>query len=174
MLSQPDVAALKPDIELAVENMQRVIQLGRILREKQKVPQKKPVQSIKIMHADSKFHDDIKMLQSYLSEELNVEEVLFTTDMSAISVTAAPNFRKLGKRVGKMMKEVKEACAKLTSEQIREFEEKGTITICGIEMSGDELEVKRGGGGGLEGKMAMEGDDECIVIMDFTSSPELE
>ena len=32
-----------------------------------------------------------------------------------------PNFRKLGKRVGKMMKEVKEACEKLTTEQIKEF-----------------------------------------------------
>merc|ERR1719316_2577095 len=149
--------------------MKRVIQLGRKLREKKNAPQKKPVQSIKIMHADKNFHEDIKMLQSYVKEELNVEDVLFTTDMSEISVTAVPNFRKLGKRVGKMMKEVKEACEKLTTEQIREYESTGKITICGFEMSGDELEVKRGGGAG-----DMEGDDDCIVIMDFTPSPELE
>jgi isoleucyl-tRNA synthetase len=128
MLSDHDPAALKPDIVLAVENMQRVIQLGRKLREKKNVLQKKPVASVKIMHADAKFHDGIKMLQSYVKEELNVEDVFFTTDMSAISVSAVPNFRKLGKRVGKMMKEVKEACEKLTSEQIREYESKGTIT----------------------------------------------
>jgi len=169
MLSDHDPAALKPDIELAVENMKRVIQLGRKLREKKNAPQKKPVQSIKIMHASEKFHDGIKMLQSYVKEELNVEEVLFTTDMSAVSVTAVPNFRKLGKRVGKMMKEVKEACEKLTTEQIKEYESKGKIEVCGFEMTGDELEVKRGGGAG-----DLEGDDDVIVIMDFTMTPELE
>ena len=43
------------------------------------------------------------------------------------------------------------------------------IEVCGFEMTGDELEVKRGGGAG-----DLEGDDDVIVIMDFTMTPELE
>merc|ERR1719316_2401177 len=40
MMSEPDKAAMKPDIESAVKRLQAVVQLGRLVRERRKVSQK--------------------------------------------------------------------------------------------------------------------------------------
>jgi len=167
MMPEHDSKGMRPDIEIAVTRMQSVVVLARVLREKKSVSMKTPVKSLVIMNEDEKFLKDVKLLESYVKEELNVRDLTYKNDMSTVSLQASPNFREIGKRAGKEMKNLTNAVKALTTAQIREYEKNQKITICGIELAGNDIEVKMTSKGEQSGEKAQHADTETMIEMDF-------
>ena len=128
----PEAESIKVKIglETAVERMQQVILLGRQKREEVKIGLRTPLSKLTIVNSDQALLDDMRSIEQYVREELNVQLVEYAADESAyIELCAKPNFPLLGKRLGKRMKAVAAVIDAMTPEQISVLQQTGNITL---------------------------------------------
>lgn len=164
-------------IEVAVARMQKVIDLGRNIREKKLISLKTPLKEMVILNADPEYLKDIKSLEGYITSELNVRNIVITSDEAAYGVeyTAVADWPVLGKKLKKDAKRVKAALPNVSSEDVKKFAETGKITVDGIDLISEDLQVQRG----LPEKEVSSGHEaraekDVLIILDVNSYPELQ
>ncbi|MBK8802810.1 MAG: hypothetical protein IPN71_12295 [Fibrobacteres bacterium] len=87
---------------------------------------------------------DVLAMKDVILEELNVKELVVERDEShLVSLSARPNFKTLGKKLGPALKAVGEALKTLSQEQLREASEGKTISVCGHGIVGEDLLIDR-------------------------------
>lgn len=177
-LSYPSVREefFDDEIELAVSRMQKVIDLGRNIREKKMISLKTPLKELVIIHSDKGYLKDVESLKGYITEELNVRTLTITSDEAQYGVqyTVTADWPVLGKKLKKDAKKVKAALPKVTSEEVQQFAESGKLTVDGIELVSEDLNIQRG----LPNSKAAEGQESrsfqnVLIILDVNSYPEL-
>lgn len=164
-------------IEVAVSRMQKVIDLGRNIREKKLISLKTPLKEMVILNADPEYLKDIESLKSYITSELNVRNIVITSDEAAYGVqyTAVADWPVLGKKLKKDAKRVKAALPNVSSEEVKEFAETGKLTVDGIDLVSEDLQVQRG----LPEEQISSGHEaraekDVLIILDVNSYPELQ
>ena len=145
---EAEAVKVKPGLETAVERMQQVILLGRQKREEVKIGLRTPLSRLTIVNSDTALLEDMRSLESYVRDELNVQSVEYSADESAyIELYAKPNFPLLGKRLGKRMKAFAGVIANLDIGQISELQNNGDIqlTVAGESetFSSEEIQVQQ-------------------------------
>ena len=131
-----------PELELAVDRMQQVILLGRQKRESVKIGLRTPLARITIINRDESLLEQMKSLEGYVRDELNVRAVEYSSEEgSYIDLAAKPNFPLLGKRLGKKMREYQGKIASMTFDEILELQRTGETKILEETFSLDEIEV---------------------------------
>lgn len=92
-------------LETEMEVVQTCVSLGHALRKEHKLKVRQPLQTAHLASADAQVLHFLRDQQHLIAEELNVKEVKFGTDETQfVALKAKPNFRILGKKVGKLMK----------------------------------------------------------------------
>lgn len=133
-----------PALEESVAVMAKLVEMGRNLREDLKIKAKIPLKSLKVIHRDQKILDGLKTLEAYFTGELNVREVIYSTEEDKyISLSAKPNFPKLGKVFGPRMKEVQAQIQALSKDQILGLEDGATIEVLGQKLTAEDLDIRR-------------------------------
>ena len=145
---EAEAVKVKPALETAVERMQQVILLGRQKREEVKIGLRTPLSRLTIVNSDTALLEDMRSLEGYVRDELNVQSVEYSADESAyIELYAKPNFPLLGKRLGKRMKAFAGVIANLDIGQISELQSNGDIqlTVAGESetFSSEEIQVQQ-------------------------------
>ena len=166
----PNVQLQDTRLEAAVSRMQQIVLLGRKQRESKRVSLRTPLPKLVVIHRDQEVLDDIRSLEDYVKSELNVKTMEYdTTESKYINWYAKPNFPVLGKRLGKRMKEFQRLILNLGSQQLEDFQTKGSIELEGEEFSLDEIQVFREA---VEGSSVVS--DRLISIeLDFNVTQEL-
>ncbi|XP_075881437.1 isoleucine--tRNA ligase, cytoplasmic isoform X2 [Nelusetta ayraudi] len=143
MLPQVRESLIDKRIESAVSQMQSVIELGRVIRERKTLPIKYPLKEVVVIHQDPEALKDIQSLQKYILEELNVRQLTLSTDKDkyGIRLKAEPDHMVLGKRLKGAFKSVAAAIRELTSEQLEVFQKTGSITADGHELHEEDLRL---------------------------------
>ncbi len=127
---EADTRFIKPELEQAVARMDALVMLGRNLREKIKIKTKIPLLSMKIIHRDQKALTELKKLEAYFQDELNIREFEYISkEEDYVQVKAKANFPVLGKRVGQKMKAIAAQIDKLTLSDLEKLELGQTLTI---------------------------------------------
>lgn len=164
-------------IEVAVSRMQKVIDLGRNIREKKMISLKTPLKEMVILNSDPEYLKDIDSLKNYISSELNVRNIVITSDEAAYGVqyTAIADWPVLGKKLKKDAKRVKAALPNVPSEEVKKFSETGKLTVDGIDLVSEDLQVQRG----LPEEQISTGHEaraekDVLIILDLNSYPELQ
>ncbi|KAK9386842.1 tRNA synthetases class I-domain-containing protein [Lipomyces mesembrius] len=162
--------------ERAVGRMQRVIELTRTLREKKNISLKIPLKTLVVMHVDPQYLDDIRGLQQYIVEELNIRDLILTSDEEKYGVVyrCEADWPTLGKKLKRDIVRVKNALPRLTSDEVKGFVNTGTVTVDGIALVEGDLQVIRG----LDADSVAHGhetstDQDVLIILDTTIYPEL-
>jgi isoleucyl-tRNA synthetase len=161
-------------IVTAMTRMQSIVELGRTCRERKKVGSKKPLKSMTIINKDESFIKDLQTLERYVREELNVEEIKYEASAGNVEYAGEANFKVLGKKLGKDMKKVAEEIKKLSQEDLAKFEASGNISVCGYDITGEELVVTRKLKDADHPDLGVNYDESSIVVMDFAKDPDLE
>lgn len=132
------------NLQQSVSRMQSIIELGRVIREKQNKPLKLPLSRALVVHSDAKFLDSLSNdLKAYVISELNVRSLETSTDAQLYVLRKAqPNFSTLGKRVGKRMQTVKKAIESLTVAETESFTVSGKINIDGFDLEENDIIIK--------------------------------
>ncbi|SBS95527.1 isoleucine--tRNA ligase, putative [Plasmodium malariae] len=159
-------------IEL-IENMKNVIIMGRILREKRKTANKKPLKLLTIVHKDSKFFNNFDKITHYIKEELNVLNVDYSNDVSCLTFTAVPNFKKLGTKLGANLKSIQNKIKDMTVEEIKKYEQERKILIDQVLLQDDDILIQMKHNLQDINIEAMS-NDSITILMDFTADAQLE
>lgn len=164
-------------IEIAVARMQKIIDLGRNIREKKMISLKTPLKELVILHTDKDYINDVESLKKYIIEELNVREVVITSDEDKYGVQyrAVADWPVLGKKLKKDAKIVKAALPNLSSEDVKQFLKDGKVTVAGIELTTEDLNVLRGlSEASVSNGQETRSEGDVLIILDINLYPELQ
>lgn len=139
-------------------------------------PRKTPLKELVVFHPEQSYHDDIQSLETYLVSELNVRDVVFTTDeqRTGVKYRAVADWPVLGKKLRKDVGRVRNALPDVPSEDIKSFIDSGKIHVNGIELVTGDITVLRYVDLPADGSYATTTDNDVVVVLDVRLHPELE
>ncbi|RMC00091.1 hypothetical protein DUI87_23501 [Hirundo rustica rustica] len=169
MLPQVREDLIDKKIESAVSCLQSVIELGRVIRDRKTIPVKYPLKEVVVIHQDPEALENIRSLEKYVLEELNVRALTLSADKAryGVRLRAEPEHTVLGRRLKGAFKPVMAAIKELSSEQLERFQETGSIVVEGHELHGEDLRLMYQM---TEGSAQFEAhsDAQVLVLLDVT------
>lgn len=125
------------NLEREMEVVQIAVSLGHSLRKEHKMKVRQPLATAHIISSDMTTLHFLKEQQHLIAEELNVKQVEFgTNETEFVALKAKPNFRTLGKKVGKLMRAVQSAIESFDQNQLAILLDGGDIPI---EVEGERI-----------------------------------
>ncbi|WP_443937733.1 isoleucine--tRNA ligase [Pedobacter sp. MW01-1-1] len=104
------------------------------LRKKSEINVRQPLEKILIPSLNSDFEQKIAKVADYILSETNVKNIEFITDTHGIvKKKLKPNFKSLGKKVGKDMSLVKQALENASQDDIYRLESDGILMVVGTD-----------------------------------------
>ncbi|KIV95145.1 isoleucine-tRNA ligase [Exophiala mesophila] len=178
-LSFPEVREelFNPVVERRVARMQKVIELARQSRERRTVGLKTPLKTLVVIHKDQEYLDDVKSLEGYITEELNVRDLVLSSDEEKYNVqySVTADWPVLGKKLKKDVQKVKKALPDLTSTECKAYLDEKKIAVAGIDLIEGDLVVRRSLKQDDKSKdQETNSDDDVLIILDVAIHPELE
>lgn len=136
-----------------------------------------PLKELVIFHHDQEYLDDVRSLESYIAAELNVVNIVYTSDESAVGIKyrATADWPSLGKKLRKDIGKVRSHLPKMSTDECKAFVAEGKIVVNGVELVAGDLvvtrfaEVPTG-----EVKYDTASDNDVIILLDIRRHPELE
>lgn len=168
MLPTVDPSGLNPQAEVHMQQLQSVIELGRIARERRNISLKNPIKQVIVVSSDAIMLETVRALKSYVKDELNMRELVCTSEEKEwCTLRAEPDNKLLGKRLGKAFKTMRKPINDLTHEQLMEFQQTGSIQVGAERLESNELVLKREFKGNTEFYEAIvSSDGKSLVILD--------
>lgn len=161
-------------IEDVTEVVQKSVSLGNFLRKQEKIKVRQPLPSLEIICTNESLLGALKNQEGIIAEELNVKAVLFSSvEKNLVKRIVKPNFRVLGKKVGKYMRDVQKIIAAFTKEQVSQIELEGSINIevgeTSFELTSEDIAVERQ----VEEGIVAANDGEVTVVLNTELNDEL-
>jgi isoleucyl-tRNA synthetase len=127
-----DASLIDTDLNERMVYAQDISSMVLSLRKKSSINVRQPLEKILIPSLNGDFEQKISKVADYILSETNVKHIEFITDTHGIvKKKLKPNFKSLGKKVGKDMSMVKEALENANQDDIQRLEIEGFITVAG-------------------------------------------
>ncbi len=115
------------EVEKKMDTVRDICSLGRFAREDANIKVRQPILEVIVPKQDQEIIGD---LDHIIKEELNVKEIVYTSDMTKyMDYQIKPNFRVVGKVLGPKMKLFQEALSHFSNQDIEEIKAGKTISI---------------------------------------------
>ena len=168
----PEVEAARRDekLEADVAAVRQVANLGMAIRERERLAVRRPLAVMTVASPDAAVRAAVEAGRDDLLAELNVKDLRVQEDDGGlVSLSAKANFKVLGRRLGKKMKQIAGAVAKLDAAAIGQYVSTGSIELEGETLGeGDILIVRE-----ATGEQAAEAAEGITVVLDTTVSDAL-
>lgn len=117
-------------LEEAMAAVQTTVSLGHSIRKEYKFKVRQPLAAAHIASRDERVLHFLRDQKHLIADELNVKEVIFGSDETKFVVLKAkPNFRILGKKVGKLMRSVQLLIDSFGHQQLTTLLNGGTVEL---------------------------------------------
>ena len=117
-------------LEERMQIAQDITSMVLALRRKVNIKVRQPLTALMIPVLDEKQKEEIEAVKDLILNEVNVKELNFVDNTAGILVKRIkPDFKKLGPRYGKIMKQLAAAIASMEQEEIARFETEGQFTF---------------------------------------------
>ncbi len=155
--------------------LREIASLGRAARAEAKLKVRLPLSQVEVVLTND---DEIAWLQTHdelVREELNVKAVAYTTEGDQyVQYTVVPNFKSLGKKIGKQIPAVKAALAAADgNELLQQMSSTGFVALNlggqEIKLDKDDIEVRLQA---RDGWAAAQG-TKCVVVLNTEVTDEL-
>jgi len=121
-----DEKLIDKNLEERMEIAQKISSMILALRRRVNIRVRQPLAKIMLPVTNSQFRKNFDAVRSLILSEVNVKDVEYVDDTSGILIRKVkPNFKLLGPRFGKKMKEAGAAIMAMTQQGIAEFEKHG-------------------------------------------------
>jgi len=125
-----DINLIDEDLETRMQLAQQISSMILALRRKVSIKVRQPLTSIMIPAADARQKAHIEAVSNLILGEVNVKSLNFVDNTAGILVKRIkPDFKKLGPKCGKQMKQVAAMLTELSQEAIAEFEKNASYTL---------------------------------------------
>jgi len=136
-----DEKQIDKPLEERMELAQKISSMILSLRKKTNIRVRQPLNKAMIPVSDAYFQKQIQAVEKLILSETNIKQMEYLTGDSEVLVKKIkPNFKKLGPKYGKIMKQLAGKIASLEQEDIRKLEEENRITL---EVNGQPVEISR-------------------------------
>lgn len=162
------------ELEASMAAVQQAVSMGHALRKEHHLKVRQPLPAVHLITADATLAGFLKGQEKLIAEELNVKDVVFSSDETEfLTLQIKPNFRVLGKKVGKMMRAVQQAITTLSNDQLQQLQEGKSIVVAvedeKITLTPEDVAVERRVKEGLVAETAK----GLTVVLDTALSEEL-
>ncbi len=100
------------------------------LRKKANIRVRQPLNKIMVPVSSPEMQQQLKDVENLILSEVNVKTIEYLSDDAGILVKKIkPNFKTLGPRYGKLMKQISVVVARFSQEDIRKLEQHGALSI---------------------------------------------
>ncbi|GHU54989.1 isoleucine--tRNA ligase [Bacteroidia bacterium] len=118
------------DLEERMKIAQDVSSMVLALRRKVNIKVRQPLKTIMVPVVDARQQENIELVKNLILNEVNVKELRFVDNSAGILVKKIkPDFKKLGPRYGKIMKQLAAIIQGMSQEDIILFETNGSFTF---------------------------------------------
>ncbi|TDT41988.1 isoleucyl-tRNA synthetase [Maribacter spongiicola] len=125
-----DESLIDQSLEVKMQKAQIISSLVLSIRQKEKIKVRQPLQKIMIPVLDDKDREEIEAVSELIKSEVNVKEIQLLDDASGILVKRIkPNFKTLGPKFGKEMKQIAQVVNGFDQNDIQKIEQDGELTI---------------------------------------------
>ena len=130
---------IQPELEARMDIAQRITSLVLALRKKESLKVRQPLSHIMIPSIDATTDAYIQSIKDIVMSEVNVKDIKLVDGSNGILVKRIkPDFKKLGPKCGKNMKQVAAALQNMEQDAITQFEKEGQYTLA---IEGQEIVV---------------------------------
>jgi len=134
-----DERLIDKDLEERMQLAQKFSSMVLSLRKKSNIRVRQPLNKIMIPVLDKKFERQLHDVENLILSEVNVKELEYLQDTSGVLVKSIkPNFKTLGPKYGKMMKQIAAAVNAFGQDEIVKIEQEGRYML---EIEGQEVEI---------------------------------
>lgn len=172
---EADEKLIDRDLEERMELAQKISSMVLSLRKKNSIRVRQPLNKIMIPVLSSHYKELVMRVESLILSEVNVKEIEYITEDSGVLVKKIkPNFKSLGPKYGKLMKQLAAAINQFDQDDIRKFESKNEyqldiqgenvmITLEDVEISTEDIPG-----------WSVASQDHITVALDMTITSELQ
>ncbi|MEL7220447.1 MAG: isoleucine--tRNA ligase [Bacteroidota bacterium] len=174
-LQAADETLIDLDLEQQMDYAQRISSLVLSIRKKDMIRVRQPLQKVLLPVLDAEFERQVEDVKPLILAEVNAKEIAYLRDDDDgfLQKRIKPNFKTLGRRLGKNMKLAAQAINKFSQEDIAALEKTGTYQLQAgeetYELTLEDFEITTADIPGW--KVAT--DSKLTVALDVTITPEL-
>jgi len=143
-----DEKLMDKNLEECMQLAQQISSMILSLRRKAGKKVRQPLSKAIVPAADDKIYQQISYVADLIKAEVNIKELQVipaNMEMANLTKKVKLNFKVLGKKYGKQMKEIAEATAKLSNKEIAELEQNGIyiLNLPGgeVQLTTDDVEI---------------------------------
>jgi isoleucyl-tRNA synthetase len=175
VVSEAQKALQDKALEDRMATAQKVVRMARALRNETRIRVRQPLSELVVSSRNRDTLTAVEQMSDIIKEEINVKHLKVTTKLDAlVTRSAKPNFKTLGPRFGKAMKDVAQQIQQLSEEAIDVLESSGelSITLNGSteKITIDDVEIRET----QAGNMAVTREGDMVVGLNTEITPELE
>ncbi len=162
------------ELEEKMDLAQKISSMVLGLRRKVSIRVRQPLSKIMIPVSDEKTKNYIEAIKNIILSETNVKEIEYLSDTTDILVKKIkPNFKILGPKYGKLMKQISVSLSKLTQKDVVKFENNSKFVVIvngkSLELNLDDVEIISED---IQGWLVAN-DGKLIVALDINITKEL-
>ena len=151
LIPQSNESSIDKSLEERMDYAQRISSLVLSLRKKESIRVRQPLKKILLPILDQRFKEQVQSVEDLILSEVNIKEIDYITDTSGvIKKRIKPNFKTLGRKLGKDMKAAAQVISGFDQSQIAEIEKSGihkliigdvnyNLSLEDFEISADEI-----------------------------------
>lgn len=180
MLPQARTHLIDKQIEQSVLKMQAVIELGRVIRDRKTLPIKYPLPEVVVVHKDETALADLRCLEKYVMEELNVRVLTTTTDKEkyGVHLRAEPDHKTLGVRLKSAFKSVAAKIKELSDSDLQNFLQTKSMELEGHVIRPEEIRImysfSEEKAKGLAGVYEADSNGEILVLININPDQKMQ
>jgi len=134
-----DERLINKDLEERMRIAQQISSMVLSLRKRVNIRVRQPLQKIMVPRMDERLQRQVEAVKNLILSEVNVKELEYITDSAGILVKKIkPNFKTLGPKYGKDMKQIATAIGLFTQSDILKIEKEERLPI---EINGEKIEI---------------------------------
>jgi len=137
---EADETLIDKALEERMQMAQQISSMVLSLRKKSNLRVRQPLNKIMIPVSSEAMKAQLQKVADLILSEVNIKEIEYLGEDTAMLVKKIkPNFKTLGPRYGKLMKQISGAFEAMTQESIRAFEQSGILNLT---VDGQEVELE--------------------------------
>ena len=166
---------LDADLNKCMADTMCAVERGHFLRTQVSIKVRQPLGKAVLVSANKQVRDNLSSMAKVIAEELNVKEInVLEDEEELVTLSAKPNLKKLGPKLGKRMKDFMPLINNLSSKEIAKLRKGETLTLAAadgstLDLVEDDILVQRQEKQGMS--VANEGD--ITVALDTQLTPAL-
>jgi isoleucyl-tRNA synthetase len=134
-----DEALIDKELEQKMDIAQRASSMILGLRRKEKLKVRQPLAKIMVPVLNARFKEQFEAVENIILSEVNVKEVEYLTDTAGIiKKKIKPNFKTLGPKYGKIMKQIAASVSQFSQNDIADLEKNGSTRL---NIAGQEVDL---------------------------------